>query len=289
MEDLLRGGFKTLHAQLWRYALVLSRANDAADDLVQATCVRAIERADQFVPGTRLDRWLFTILRSIWQVKFVHAGFANAADSSTPRDTLSIDGAREIETNIFAAEVLKAVGRLSWLDMAALGVCTWSRPKAAINRGPIKGDSHDEDDVCGARDCGSAGIALAATGADAIKERRALMKADGAVTRPVFQMLQGRASFDLAIVQKALKTYENAASKEPALFPPDSKTGDTNALPVIWDDDNMADLDARFKKLGADAAAALATIKDEASFKTTMPGVLNNCDGCHEKYHAKQQ
>jgi cytochrome c556 len=136
----------------------------------------------------------------------------------------------------------------------------------------------------------SAAVALAAvTGAEAIKERRALMKADGVVTKAVFQMLQGRAPFDLATVQKALKTYQNAASKEPALFPPDSKTGDTNALPVIWDDDNLADLDARFKKLGSDATAALGAIKDEASFKATMPDVLKNCDGCHEKYHAKQQ
>src|SRR5271165_5646088 len=135
----------------------------------------------------------------------------------------------------------------------------------------------------------SVGVGMAAAGADAIKQRRELMKVDGAVTRPVFQMLQGKAPFDLAIVQKALKTYENAASKEPALFPPDSKTGDTNALPVIWEDDNLADLDARFKKFGADATAALATIKDEASFKATMPGVLQNCDDCHEKYHAKRQ
>lgn len=134
------------------------------------------------------------------------------------------------------------------------------------------------------------GIAMAAvTGAEAIKERRALMKADGAATKPVVAMLQGKTPFDLATVQKALKTYQNAMSKEPALFPPDSKTGDTNALPVIWEDNNIADLDARFKKLGADAAAALATIKEEASFKATMPGVLSNCDGCHEKYHAKKQ
>src|SRR5271165_2751039 len=124
-------------------------------------------------------------------------------------------------------------------------------------------------------------VAIAA-GADAIKQRRELMKVDGAVTKPIFQMLQGRTPFDLAIVQKALKTYEKAASEEPALFPPDSKTGDTNALPVIWEDDNLADL-------GADATAALATIKDEASFKATMPGVLQNCDDCHEKYHAKRQ
>ena len=31
------------------------------------------------------------------------------------------------------------------------------------------------------------------------------------------------------------------------------------------------------------------SIKDEASFKATMPNLLHSCDGCHEKYHAKQQ
>jgi len=132
-------------------------------------------------------------------------------------------------------------------------------------------------------------IAIAATGADAIKARRDLMKANGDATKPLVPMMKGTAPFDLATVQKALRTYENAAEKEPALFPPDSKTGDTHALPIIWEDDNLADLDARFKKFGEDAKAALASIKDEASFKATMPGVLNNCDGCHEKYHTKQQ
>ncbi|HZZ63778.1 MAG TPA: cytochrome c [Roseiarcus sp.] len=137
----------------------------------------------------------------------------------------------------------------------------------------------------------SAGVALAAaTGAAAIKERQDLMKADGAATKPVVAMLQGKAPFNLATVQKTLKTYVNAMSKEPDLFPPDSKTGDkTQALPAIWEDDNLADLTTRFKKLGADASAALASIKDEASFKATMPGVLKNCGGCHEKYKAKQQ
>lgn len=136
----------------------------------------------------------------------------------------------------------------------------------------------------------SAGVALAAAaGAAAIKERRELMKTDGNLTKPVFLMLKGKAPFDLATVQKALKAYQNAASKEAALFPPDSKTGDTNALPVIWEDNNMADLDARFKKFGADATAALAAIKDEASFKAEIPKVFDNCGACHEKYKAKQQ
>lgn len=134
------------------------------------------------------------------------------------------------------------------------------------------------------------GVALAAvTGLEAIKQRQELMKADGAAAKHMVDMLKGKAAFDLAAVQKALKTFENAAKLEPTLFPPDSKTGNkTTALPAIWEDNNMADFDARFKTFGADAAAALASIKDEASFKTAMPGVLNNCGGCHEKYKASQ-
>lgn len=130
-----------------------------------------------------------------------------------------------------------------------------------------------------------AGAALAMTGADAIKERRALMKENGEATKAVIAILKG-APFDLAAVQKALRTYENAAEKMPALFPADSQTGDTHALPEIWTD--TADFDARFKKLGEDSAAALSSIKDQAGFKASMMGVLKNCQGCHEKYRAKE-
>jgi cytochrome c556 len=137
---------------------------------------------------------------------------------------------------------------------------------------------------------GAGVVFAAATGADAIKERRELMKIDGEVSKPIVPMLQGKAPFDLALVQKALKTYVNAASKSPDLFPPDSKTGDTNALPAIWEGNNVADLDARFKKMGEEAAAAFVSVKDEASFKAVMPDFYkNNCGGCHEKYKAKQQ
>lgn len=33
---------------------------------MQATCLRALEKSAQFTPGTRIDRWLFAILHSIW-------------------------------------------------------------------------------------------------------------------------------------------------------------------------------------------------------------------------------
>ena len=108
----VRAGLEPSLARLWRYALVLSRARDVANDLVQATCLRAIERADQFVPGTRVDRWLFTILRSIWlnEIRSQRiregGGFVDAADA------LTTDGASEIETNITATAVLRAIDLL---------------------------------------------------------------------------------------------------------------------------------------------------------------------------------
>ena len=136
----------------------------------------------------------------------------------------------------------------------------------------------------------SAGIAVAATGLDEIKERQDLMKADGAATKPIVAMLQGKAPFDLATVQKTLKTYENAASKEVGLFPPDSKTGDkTQALPAIWEDDNMADFNERFKKFGADAAAGARDDQGRGELQGDDACVLHNCGACHEKYKAKQQ
>src|SRR5271165_5781471 len=72
----VRAGLEPCLARLWRYALTLSRASDVAKDLVQATCLRAIERADQFASGTRLDRWLFAILRSIWLIATSRAAFS---------------------------------------------------------------------------------------------------------------------------------------------------------------------------------------------------------------------
>ena len=131
----------------------------------------------------------------------------------------------------------------------------------------------------------SVGLGAAWADSDAIATRRALMKQDGQTSKAIFDMLKGNAPFDLAAVQKALVTYQDIAAKAPALFPPDSKTGDTNAAPAIWD--NMADFTAQFAQFGADAKAASAAITDEASFKANMPKVFAHCGGCHEKYKLK--
>ncbi len=121
---------------------------------------------------------------------------------------------------------------------------------------------------------------------DVIKQRKETMKQNGAAAGVAAKMLKGEAPFDLAAAQASLKTMIDAAAKMPALFPDDSKTGgDTKSLPAIWA--NKADFNARFAKFGADATAALASVKDKASFGAAMNPVFQNCGGCHEKYRVR--
>jgi RNA polymerase sigma-70 factor, ECF subfamily len=49
--------------RLRRFARVLAKYTDGADDLVQETLLRAIAAREQFAEGTNLRAWLFTILR----------------------------------------------------------------------------------------------------------------------------------------------------------------------------------------------------------------------------------
>jgi RNA polymerase sigma-70 factor (ECF subfamily) len=105
----VRAGLEACLARLWRYAITLSRRGDVAEDLMRATCRRAIERADQFVPGTRLDHWLFTVLRSTWINEFRSQQVREAVGLV---DAASIDGAPAIEVNIVAAGALEGIFRL---------------------------------------------------------------------------------------------------------------------------------------------------------------------------------
>lgn len=133
---------------------------------------------------------------------------------------------------------------------------------------------------------GLAALTVAATAVaqntGAIKERQDGMKALAGATKVPGAMAAGKEKFDLAKVQGSLKTLESTAGKLKGLFPDDSKGGDTKALPVAFT--NKADLLAKFDKLAADAKAAQAAIKDEATFKTEWPKVTANCGGCHKVY-----
>ena len=111
-EHEIRASLAQYLGRLWRYGIVLSRQRDVADDLVQATCVRALERASQFTSGTRLDRWLFSILHSIW-LNEVRSRRIRMGNGFVDADvTLSFDGEQETETHVMANQVLRQVNEL---------------------------------------------------------------------------------------------------------------------------------------------------------------------------------
>ena len=87
--------------RLRRFALGLTGSVDRADDLVQGTCERAIRALDRFVPGTRLDSWMFKIMQnlhrnSIRDRKTEGATLVgDAPDADSP-----LDGARAMEARL---------------------------------------------------------------------------------------------------------------------------------------------------------------------------------------------
>jgi RNA polymerase sigma-70 factor, ECF subfamily len=50
--------------RLNRYARALMRGRDGAEDLVQDTILRALEKAHLWQPGTNLQAWLFTLMHN---------------------------------------------------------------------------------------------------------------------------------------------------------------------------------------------------------------------------------
>jgi RNA polymerase sigma-70 factor (ECF subfamily) len=52
--------------RLRRFAAGLTGSVQEGDDVVQSACLRALERYHQWEPGTRLDSWMFRIIRNLW-------------------------------------------------------------------------------------------------------------------------------------------------------------------------------------------------------------------------------
>lgn len=105
-------GLPPLLKRLWRYGMVLTGDQDMANELVQATCLRALERCEQFEPGTQLIRWTYTILGSIWKNELRSRSVRQGLGHVDPEIALVTDGISEMDTNILARQVLKEVEQL---------------------------------------------------------------------------------------------------------------------------------------------------------------------------------
>ena len=122
----------------------------------------------------------------------------------------------------------------------------------------------------------------AAFAQNVIADRTALMKQQGAQTAQGAKFMKGEEPFDLAKAKNIFTVLASTADKMPSVFPESSKTAESKSLPALWE--KYDDFKARAAKLGTDAKAAEASVKDEASFKAAFPEVTKNCGGCHQLY-----
>ena len=100
----------TLLPKLRGFARSLSRSNDAADDLVQATCEKALRHGESWTPGTRLDSWLFRIMRNHWIDTLRRGRPEVPADDETIAERLPVeDGRKTAEARLTLADVRQIV------------------------------------------------------------------------------------------------------------------------------------------------------------------------------------
>ena len=99
--------------RLRRFAAGLCGSVHDGDDIVQAACLRALERHYQWEPGTRLDSWMFRIIRNLWL-----DGRKSAWNRLVHNDEEALTGApgssleRELEARNELALARKAIAEL---------------------------------------------------------------------------------------------------------------------------------------------------------------------------------
>jgi RNA polymerase sigma-70 factor (ECF subfamily) len=112
--------------RLRRFGAALSGSIDAADDLVQSACERALRAPERFTPGTRLDSWMFRIMQNIWIDQRRARG--RAGPTTSEPDLLAAlageDGRSVTEASLTLDRVLAAMDRLPDEQRAVLvAVC----------------------------------------------------------------------------------------------------------------------------------------------------------------------
>ena len=97
--------------RLRRFASVLTRSHDDAEDVVQAAVERALRHADSWQQGTRLDSWLYRIMQNLWRDELrAHRRRAEPLDSHA--DIAGADGRDVTIRHIQTSEARQALDEL---------------------------------------------------------------------------------------------------------------------------------------------------------------------------------
>ncbi len=92
--------------------MLLTSSSDEADDLVQSAVERTLNRLDQWQPGTRLDRWVFQIVKTVWLNGRRSSTLRRAENIDDHTEAYSVDGRSLVEAKLTLSEVRAAFDAL---------------------------------------------------------------------------------------------------------------------------------------------------------------------------------
>ena len=90
----------SLLPRLRRFGLALTGSAGDADELVQEVCERALQRSEQLRDGTRLDAWLYGIMRNRWTDEVRWRRIRRHDDMEAASEIVGDDGERAAEARI---------------------------------------------------------------------------------------------------------------------------------------------------------------------------------------------
>ncbi|MEP0943902.1 MAG: RNA polymerase sigma factor [Rhizobiaceae bacterium] len=105
----VRAGIEATYSRLLRYCLVLTGKKDLADDLAQAACLRALEKAELFQSGTHFDRWIFRLTHNLWINDLRKQAIRRGAGISPIEEVDLPDTRPDQEVNILGQQVLTQI------------------------------------------------------------------------------------------------------------------------------------------------------------------------------------
>jgi RNA polymerase sigma factor (sigma-70 family) len=106
------GGLTQCLPRLRRFAHALSRHGADADDLTQMTVERALRSRGQWQPGTRLDSWLYRIMRNLWIDTARSRARRTKVEVEDSGEDMGFDPRPAIEAAVDLDKAMQAMSRL---------------------------------------------------------------------------------------------------------------------------------------------------------------------------------
>ena len=119
MSDAIRQEMIELLPRLRAFARSLAGVADQADDLVQQTVEKALRNIGAYEPGTRLDAWMFRIMRNAW-IDGLCARRPVAPLDEVAAPLMGEDGREVTERRLHLADVSRAMAGLAEEQRAVL-------------------------------------------------------------------------------------------------------------------------------------------------------------------------